>query len=167
MQRLVFLLVLFFWNPILSLAQNHTRQLAEGEKSPPASIADVSWIQGHWRGEAFGGITEEIWSPPLGGSMMCAFKLVVDDQVKFYELVTILEENGSLVLRLKHFHANLQGWEEKDETVDFRLVKIEEKTAYFEGFTFESISEEEMDIYVMIDSEGKTEETKFPYQKYP
>jgi len=167
MQRLVFLLVLFFWNPILPFAQKHTRQLAEGEKPPPASIADVSWIQGHWRGEAFGGITEEIWSPPLGGSMMCAFKLVVDNQVKFYELVTILEEKGSLILRLKHFHANLQGWEEKDETVDFRLVKIAGKTAYFEGFTFELISEDEMDIYVMIGSDGKTEETKFAYQKYP
>lgn len=166
MQQLIFLLLLFFWNPVLSLAQKHTLQLAEGQKSPPASVADVNWIQGHWRGEAFGGITEEIWSPPLGGSMMGAFKLVVDDQVTFYELITILEEKGSLILRLKHFHANLQGWEEKDETVDFRLVKIVEKTAYFEGFTFELISEDKMDIYVMIGSDGKLEETKFTYQKY-
>ncbi len=167
MQRLVFLLVLFFWNPILPFAQNHTRQLAEGEKSPPASIADVSWIQGHWRGEAFGGITEEIWSPPLGGSMMCAFKLVVEDKVKFYELVTLVEENGSLILRLKHFHANLQGWEMKEETVDFRLVKISENALYFEGFTFERINDNELDIYVLIGSDGKTEEAKFPYERYP
>lgn len=167
MQRLLFLLVLFFWNPIIHFSQTHTLQLEAGQASPAAKIADAAWIQGHWRGEAFGGITEEIWSPPLGGSMMCAFKLVVNEEVKFYELVTLLEENGSLILRLKHFHANLKGWETKEETVDFHLVKISENAIYFEGFTFERISEDQMDIYVMIGSDGKTEETKFAYQKYP
>ncbi len=167
MQRLVFLLVLFFWNPGILFSQTHTLQLEERQSSPAAKITDAAWIQGHWRGEAFGGITEEIWSPPLGGSMMCAFKLVVDDKVKFYELVTLVEENGSLILRLKHFHANLKGWEMKEETVDFRLVKISENALYFEGFTFERISDNELDIYVLIGSDGKTEEAKFPYERYP
>ena len=61
-------------------AQNNTLQLAEGEMSPRATLKDVSWIQGHWKGEAFGGITEEIWSPPLGDSMMFSFKLVADNK---------------------------------------------------------------------------------------
>ena len=66
-------------------------KLDEGFASPEASIEDVKWIAGHWKGEALGGIVEEVWTEPLGGSMMCAFKLVVDDKVKFYELVTLYE----------------------------------------------------------------------------
>ncbi len=53
--------------------------------SPQATLQDIAWISGYWKGEAFGGITEEMWSNPLGNSMMFAFKLVVDDKVKFYE----------------------------------------------------------------------------------
>ena len=66
--------------------QENSLQLSEGSNSPEAKLDDVSWIQGHWKGEAFGGITEEIWSPPLGDSMMFSFKLVTDNKVVFYEL---------------------------------------------------------------------------------
>jgi hypothetical protein len=148
-----------------SFAQN-TITLEKGQSSPKASINEVSWIAGHWQGEAFGGIADEIWSPPLGKSMMCVFRLINDDQVSFYEIVTITEENETLILRLKHFHADLKGWEEKDETVDFRLVKVDENRVYFEGFTFEKISAEAINIYVMIgDDDGKAEEVKFAYHK--
>ena len=47
-------------------SQSNTLQYNENEGSPEATLKDVAWIAGHWKGEAFGGITEEIWSPPLG-----------------------------------------------------------------------------------------------------
>jgi hypothetical protein len=133
--------------------------------SPKAKINDVSWIAGHWLGEAFGGIIEEIWSPPLGNSMMCAFKLVVNNNIEFYELVTISEENETLVLRLKHFDHLLKGWEEKDEAIEFQLVKLEENRAFFNNFTFEKVNPNELNIYVVFksDSEGETE-MKFHYK---
>lgn len=134
--------------------------------SPDATLEDVSWIEGHWRGEAFGGIVEEIWSPPLGNSMMCAFKLVVNNKVKFYEIVAIIEVENSLIIKLKHFSGNLTGWEEKDETVDFRLVEVTENKAYFDGFTFEKISENDMNIYVVVENNGKKEEMKFVYSRF-
>ena len=133
--------------------------------SPPATLTDVSWVQGHWRGEAFGGITEEVWTPPLGNSMMCAFKLVVEGEVRFYEMVALSEENGTLMLRLKHFHGNLKGWEEKDETVDFPLVKVTPGKVYFDGFTFERVSENDLNIYVVIENKGTKEEMKFAYAR--
>lgn len=132
---------------------------------PRADLSSIRWIEGHWRGEAFGGLTEEIWTPPLGGSMMCAFKLVVNGKVKFYELVTITEEAGSLVLRLKHFHSTLKGWEEKDKTIDFWLVKVTDNKVYFDEFTFERIGENKMNIYIVIQSGGKSEEVKFSYER--
>ena len=145
-------------------AQN-TMSLAENQASPDASIEDVAWIAGHWRGEAFGGIAEEIWSPPMGGSLMGVFRLVKEDKVDFYEIEAISEIEETLVLRLKHFHADLRGWEEKDETVDFPLVKLEDQKAYFDGMTFDRTSDTEMDVYVVIGSDdGSAQEMKFSYR---
>lgn len=139
---------------------------SEETTSPKASIEDASWIAGSWSGEAFGGITEEIWSPPLGDSMMFVFKLVADGKVVFYEIGHIAEVNETLVFQLKHFHGDLKGWEEKDETVDAKLIKVEENRLYFDDFTFEKISDTEINIYVVIGNEdGTSEEVKFNYTK--
>lgn len=146
-------------------AQN-TLSLKKGESSPKAAIEDVAWIAGHWRGEAMGGYTEEIWSPPLGGGMMGSFKLVVNDVVNFYELETITEENGSLILKIKHFDAALTGWEDKDETIDFPLVKLTDNVAYFDGLTFELVNKDELNIYVRMKGEDHDTESMFSYRRF-
>ena len=140
-------------------------RIDETAGSPKADLSAVAWIAGHWKGEALGGIAEEIWTPPLGGSMMAAFKLSVNDQVKFYELETIVEEGDTLILRLKHFSSKLHGWETKDETVDFKLVKVTRDKVYFDGMTFENVNDDEMNVYVIVGDEGQEQETKFNYRK--
>ncbi len=138
----------------------------EGATSPNAKLQDVSWISGYWTGEAFGGITEEIWSKPLGNSMMFSFKLVVDNKVQFYEIGGITQKENTLLLQLKHFDGDFKGWEKKEETVDFRLVKIEQNSVYFDEFTFEKISASEMNVYVtMSDKDGSKTVTVFNYKK--
>ncbi|WP_338359457.1 DUF6265 family protein [Yeosuana marina] len=122
-------------------------------------------MAGHWKGEAFGGITEEIWSPPLGDSMMFSFKLVSDNQVVFYELGGIRQVDDTLIFQLKHFGNDFKGWEEKDETIDAKLVKIEGNRVYFDQFTFEKVSDNEINIYVVIEENGQTEEVTFNYKK--
>ena len=145
----------------------HTLFLQDKQPSPSATINDAAWIAGYWRGEAWGGTTEEIWSKPLGGSMMASFKFVNDGQVQFYELLTIKEHEQTLILKLKHFNPNLHGWEEKDESVDFRLVKQTPNKLYFEGYTFERIKPDEMNVYVVIDNNGKKKETQFHFTRLP
>ncbi len=161
----MFLLLLV--SPILSAQSKFQNTLffENPADSPKASLDDVAWVAGHWRGEAFGGIAEEIWSPPLGGSMMCVFRLVADDEVNFYEICTLVEKEETLLLRLKHFHSDLKGWEEKDETVDFKLVKVTPNKVFFEGFTFERINKNEINMYVVIDNHGEKTETKFNYHR--
>lgn len=168
MKKSMPLVLLLFLSASSGYAQDvfsNTIRMDSVTVSPQAKLTDIAWIQGHWRGKAFGGITEEIWTPPLGGSMMGAFKLVVDDEIRFYEIVTISEEEKSLILRLKHFHQDLKGWEEKDETVDFPLVKVTPGKVYFDGFTFEKVSDEEIDIYVLISREGEETEERFNYRR--
>ena len=163
MRHLFFLFLLY---SAAGFSQN-TLQLSEGETSPKATLEAISWMQGHWRGEAFGGITEEIWSPPLGGSMLFSFKLVTENEVGFYELGHIRELNETLVYELKHFNADLKGWEEKDEVQIFKLVKVDGDRVYFEGFTFEKLNENEVAIYALIGDEGDAqEEVTFNFKRF-
>lgn len=155
--------VLLFFICVGSHAQN-TVSRSENSTSPQAKLSEISWMEGHWKGEAFEGITEEIWSPPLGGSMMFSFKLVVDGEIGFYEFGHIRQLEESLVFELKHFHGDVKGWEEKDEVQTFKLVKTDGNRMYFDGFTFEKISDSEINIYALIKHEdGTAEEVKFNY----
>lgn len=150
------LLILF-----LSLSLNTFAQ----EKTLEPTLENIAWIAGTWHGEAFGGQTEEIWSEPSGGSMMATFKLIVDGKVQFYEIEIIREIENSLVLQLKHFDNTLKGWETQNETVDFPLKEITENKVVFEGMSFERVSANEMNVYVDIKENGKTETVKFNYTK--
>lgn len=161
----MFLLFIILSSSVYAQKFENTISKAKDSKSPPATLENVKWLAGHWRGEAFGGITEEIWSPPLGGSMMCAFRLIKDNKVDFYELCTIVEDNNTLLLRIKHFHPDLKGWEDKDVTVDFPLVKVTNDRLYFEDFTIEKVSPNEINMYVVIQSSGKESEVKFNYKR--
>ncbi len=165
MKRLFYLSLLLLSQFSMINAQDlvNTLELSPDETSPAATLDEVSWIQGYWKGEAMGGQTEEIWSRPMGGSMMGSFKLVYQDEIQFYEIMTISEIDQTLIMRLKHFHADLKGWEEKDETVDFKLVKITQDKVFFDGLTFEKISEKEINVYVIFEDEGKRNEGKFNY----
>ncbi|MEW7289216.1 DUF6265 family protein [Aquimarina sp. 2304DJ70-9] len=166
-QRLVLFLILISVQVTIAQEQtSNTIKFSDDMTTPKATLQDVSWISGYWRGEAFGGITEEIWSDPLGNSMMFSFKLVVDNTVKFYEVGGITENNNTLLLQLKHFHGDFKGWEEKEETVDFKLVKIEKNRVFFDQMTFEKISDNEMNVYVVIGKkDGSNDEVKFNYKR--
>jgi hypothetical protein len=120
----------------MAAAAPNILHLPAGGAPPPATIEDVAWIAGAWHGEALGGLAEEIWSAPRAGTMMGMFRLIEGGQLRFYELLAIREEGESLALRLKHFNADLTGWEEKGDPITFPLVKLGDREAYFDGVTF-------------------------------
>lgn len=97
--------------------------------------------------------------------MVSTFKLVVDNKVQFYEIQTITEIDNSLTYRLKHFHHDLKGWEEKDQTVDFPLVKLTATQAYFSGLTIERISSDKITVYVATDDKNPNAFLTFSYSK--
>ena len=59
----------------------------------------------------------------------------------------------------------LKGWEEKDEVQSFKLIKVDGKRLYFDGFTFEKVNDKEINIYGLIHQGDTTEEVKFNYKK--
>ncbi len=144
----------------------HTLRLDDPTRRPAATIQDVAWLAGHWRGEGLGGTIDEIWSPPQGTTMICAFKLSKADTVSFYELAVFVEEANSLSMWVKHFNPDFTGWEEKTEKVVFPLVRLEPDALYFEGLTFDRTGEEDMDVYLAFSSRGgEVREAKLVYRR--
>ncbi len=114
-----------------------TRLGEKGFESPPATLDQMDWLVGQWMGDGIQGAPAmESWLPPTGGTMVGTFvQETTEGEIMFTEHLYLMQEDGSLVLRLKHFNADLTGWEEKDDMLTFRLVAIEPCAAYFNALT--------------------------------
>ncbi len=143
-------------------ATPNTRALEDGAASPAARVADVGWLEGTWVGEGLGGQVEEIWSAPAAGALMGSFRAMREGAPLFYESFIIVEEEGSLALRLKHFNADYTGWEEKDELKIFPLVALEDEAVYFDGLTYRR-SGNVLEAFVVVDHDGERSEYAFHY----
>lgn len=86
-------------------------KLDDRAKRPPAKLDDLAWLTGHWVGIGFG--------------------------AQVYEIITVVADGSSLGMRLKHFTGSLKSWEEKEAFVSFPLVKLEGRTAWFDGMTYQ------------------------------
>jgi hypothetical protein len=144
----------------------NTLKLPEGAPRPAARVADLAWLAGRWIGEGLGGRVEEAWSPPDGGAMVGYFRLVKGDKPVFYEIMTLIEVDGGVELRLKHVNGDMTGWEEKDKFVTFRLVKQDATGAYFSGLTFRRVNADLIESYLALrSSDGTIREEKFQYRR--
>lgn len=148
------------------LSAQQTRTLA-GKPSPPAAIADLAWIAGSWTGLAMGGRVTETYSAPLGGRITGHF--VLEDgkgQVAFTEIVDYVPLGPSLAYRVRHFNADMTGWEDKTgKPVVFPLVAVERNRWFFDGMTLERTGPNAMTMWVRIEQGGKTEETPLRFTR--
>lgn len=128
----------------------HTLRAVAAEPSPHASIQDMAWLEGRWCDADATRISEENWSAPRNGTMLGMYRHLIDGRPVFYELLTLVEENDSLVLRLKHFHPDLRGWEERDESTQMRLVARIAGDLYFDGLTFSPQATGSLTIYLAV-----------------
>ena len=140
----------------------NTVKLAEGAKSANATIQDVAWLAGNWSGTGLGGVSDETWGTPNNGVMVGTYRLVINNKPIFYEMMWMMEHEGSIILRLKHFSAELVGWEEKDKTVDFRFVNKVGNRVNFSGLTYEQTSKDKLTIYLALrQKDGTLKEESF------
>lgn len=131
--RVTALLALLFVAPLAFAAE--TRTATPDHVPPPAKIEDLAWLAGEWIGPGISGEARETYSTPTGGAIAGHFVQMGAKGVLFYEIMTIVAVGGSLEYRLKHFNADLTGWEEKAEVRSFPLVAREGDAWYFDGLT--------------------------------
>lgn len=143
----------------------HTFGLDDPDSRPPATLDDVAWLVGSWRGEAFGGTFEEVWNPPSKGSMVGFFKFMGDEAVGFYEILLLVEEEGTLNLKVKHFNPDFTAWEEKADYVNFRFIKADDDAIHFSGISFYRVSDTEMHGYIRMKSGDEIREEQLLYYR--
>ena len=143
----------------------HTYALDDSGNRPAATLEDVAWLVGNWSGEAFGGQFEEHWNPPTAGSMIGFFKLLENGEVAFYELLLLVEEEGSLSLKVKHFNGDFTAWEDKADYVTFRFIRAEEDAIHFSGFSFYRIDADTMHGYIVFRNGEQVREEKLVYRR--
>lgn len=138
------------------LAAQETRVGAPGFTSPPASVQDLWWLDGLWQGTGIDGApATESWLPAAGSTMVGTFiQQTAEGGILFTEHMQIMEESGSLVLKLKHFNPDLTGWEDKDGMVTFRLISAEFCAAYFSGLTIRCDGPDKLVVAVRMKSDA-------------
>lgn len=150
-------------------APQETRTAAPGSAPPGASIDSLSWLAGTWRGEGYGGPATEVYSAPQAGQISGHF--VQEDGkggVQFYELMQIVPRGRSLVYRLRHFNADLTGWEDAKagKAVEFPLMAVEGNRNFFDGLTIVREGPDAITVWVRIGKTGgKPEEMPFRYRR--
>jgi Domain of unknown function (DUF6265) len=89
-----------------------------------ATIAQVSWMEGTWKGATGGVSVEERWTAPAGGAMLAVSRTIKDGRMVAFEFLRIVERDGGLV-----YIAQPGG---KPPT-DFTLTAISGTSATFEN----------------------------------
>lgn len=119
-------------------SQAETRSLAApSPAAPSAALAPLAFMEGAWitadaePGKAF---SEELWMPPRGTSMAGVFRRVRGDGgPAFFEIVAITVESDGVLLRLRHFHGQLDPREGETDAMVLRLVEAGDGSATFDA----------------------------------
>ncbi len=129
--------------------------------SPKIKITKMGWLEGNWKSKGKEISIQESWTRNGAHSMMGVASIYERDKIILFEICTITEEEGTLILRLRHFSDQLKAWEEKDKPIEKKLLKIENSKFYFDGYTFEKVSKDEIKIH--IQSNEADEKLTIPY----
>lgn len=107
--------------------------LAQAPAPAKPALRDLAFLTGHWGDSAANRLSEEVWSSSSGDSMVGMRRHVSDGKLVSVELLSIREEAGGPVLRLRRFSGDLVAKEEKGAPVSLPLVERTERYARFSG----------------------------------
>lgn len=155
--KVFFIILSLFWSSSLfySVPTHINNSGFISKNGKVFNIEDYKWLVGSWKGDGFGGTSEETWSVPANGTMMGMYRHIKDGKVVFYEFL-LLDETG---IKLKHFHPDLKGWEEKNDMTSFEMINFSPVKIEMKGLIFEKKSDDLMEIRLRLrqGNEVKTE----------
>jgi hypothetical protein len=132
------------------------RTWTEGMISPAATIGDLQWLVGDWRGSLDDSMQQSVvFSPTKGHMPGFARAWYEDGRIAFYEINDIIEVSGSLEYHVKHFSGDLAAWEGKDEYQRHRLIAISDKAIYFDHLTVAREGPDHFTVYVLVGDDAK------------
>lgn len=99
--------------------------------------------------------------------MMGMFRLIDHGKVAFSEFEEIAEQDNLLIFKVKHFTSAFVGWEEKEKSVDFKLLSSTGNEIHFDGLTLIKIDEKTCKCVIKIseNATGKTKDVEILYHR--
>lgn len=144
---------------------------ARAEDAPPrpkAAIADAAWLSGRWVGEGMGGTFQQAMSDPAQGRILGYFTLVQGEKVIFHQLILLVEHEGSLTLKVKHFTPDFVGWEDKEKALEFPLISASPDTLAFRAMIFRRTGPDTMTLTIRMTSrDGTGRDEVLRYRRAP
>ncbi len=70
---------------------------------PPATIGQLNWMTGNWAANLGPNQLEENWIKAEGSSIAAMVRMTGNDATSMFEMITIEEVDGSLVLHIQQF----------------------------------------------------------------
>jgi hypothetical protein len=96
---------------------------------PPAKISDLDWMTGNWAGALGPNQLEENWIGTEGGSLASMVRMTGNGSTSMFEVITIEEVAGSLVLHIQQFNP---GFEPRTPAAqEMELTAIGENSVHF------------------------------------
>lgn len=124
-------------------------------------IEKLEWLKGYWIGDGFDGVSEEIWTHAADDTMMGMYRHIKDGKVTFYEFMHLTPDG----MKIKHFNPDLIAWEDKEDFVKFPLQEVTEDKIIFKGLEIWKKSENEMEMSLKLNRNGKVETEVFHFKR--
>lgn len=127
---------------------------------------DADWLEGCWEGSGFGSPASECWMSSPTGRLTGVFQLLrADGSQRFSEIIVIDVFEDGPAMRLKHFHADLTGWESADEFVSFPLLEQRDDALIFEGMEIRLTPDGGLTVDVVIGEGDQARTERFTYSR--
>jgi hypothetical protein len=105
--------------------------VGDGQQRQGAALKHLRFLSGRWVSETPAEVQEETWTPVSGDSITGTFRIVQHGRPVFYEFWAVELDDNRPVLKLKHFNAGLDGWEERSTSIKMPLLSNSENDAVF------------------------------------
>lgn len=114
---------------MICLALNSNAQTA----GKVGSVADVSFIEGHWQAKTAEGQTiDGVWLAPVGDNILGFMRFMKDGKAALYEMLAYEQQDKGFVSLVKHFQPGLIGSEDKDKQDRYAFVESAKDRAVFQ-----------------------------------
>jgi hypothetical protein len=88
-------------------------------------LADIAFIEGHWKAKREGTSIEAVWSAPEGDNIVGFMRMMKENKVTLYELFAFEQTPEGLVVLVKHFKPGLIGVEEKEKSDRYTFIEAQ------------------------------------------
>ena len=92
------------------------------QAGPPATVDQLEWMTGNWAGQLGPNQLEENWIATEGASIAAMVRMTGSGATSMFEMITIEEVDGSLVLNIQQWDPGFKPRTESPQTMELQEI---------------------------------------------